>query len=91
MADRVEMGFAHDSGVAKSSRAGTKRKVNARPINLGMPVLMGAGPRIHTLRKPFLRSTVVNVAVVMSDSASMVDESSGGSAGVVISKPGFLS
>jgi hypothetical protein len=43
------------------------------------------------LRKPFLRSTVVNVAVVMSDSASMVDESSGGSAGVVISKPGFLS
>jgi hypothetical protein len=34
---------------------------------------------------------VVNVAVVMCDNASMVDASSGGSAGVVISKPSFLS
>ena len=29
MAARVEMGEAHDSGVARSSRAGTKRKVKA--------------------------------------------------------------
>jgi hypothetical protein len=45
---------------------------------------MGAGPRIHTLRKPFLSSTVVNVAVVICDSASMVEASRGGSAGVFI-------
>ena len=35
IAARVEMGEAHDSGVAKSSRAGTKRKVNALPTKRG--------------------------------------------------------
>jgi hypothetical protein len=33
----VEIGFDHDSGVARSSRAGTKRSVNALPTSRGWP------------------------------------------------------
>jgi phosphonoacetaldehyde hydrolase len=63
-AARVDMGAPHDAGVAKSSRAGTNRNVNARPMSLGKPGLKGFAPRIHTLRNPFLSKTVVIVAVV---------------------------
>ena len=35
MAARVEIGDDQDSGVARSSRAGTKRSVNARPTRRG--------------------------------------------------------
>ena len=35
IAPRVERGFAHDAGVARSSRAGTKRIVNASPTRRG--------------------------------------------------------
>ena len=62
---RVEMGFDHDSGVARSSRAGTKRSVNARPTMRGCPGAIGRVPRIHTFRNPFLSNRVVSVAVVM--------------------------
>ena len=35
MAARVEIGEAHEAGVARSSRAGTKRSVKARPTSRG--------------------------------------------------------
>ena len=58
------MGDDQDSGVAKSSRAGTKRSVNAGPtIRLPAAVSSGIGPRIQHRRMPFFRSTVVMVAV----------------------------
>ena len=78
MAARVEIGEAHDAGVARSSRAGTKRSVNARPTRrwpAAAPI--GAAPRIQTLRRPFLSSTVVRVAVVTDSSALVVAASSG--------------
>jgi hypothetical protein len=66
IAARVEIiGGDHDSGVARSSRAGTKRRVTARPAVRGCPGLNGAVPLNQTFRKPFLSSTVVSVAVVM--------------------------
>ena len=37
MAARVEIGEPHDAGVARSSRAGTKRSVKARPTSRGWP------------------------------------------------------
>ena len=64
MAARVEIGEPQDSGVARSSRAGTKRKVKARPTKRGCPGRMGTVPRIQTLRRPFFSRTVVKVAVV---------------------------
>jgi hypothetical protein len=64
IAARVEMGLDQDSGVARSSRAGTKRSVNALPTSRGWPALRGRVPRIHTLRSPFFSSSVVRVAVV---------------------------
>ncbi|KAG1361629.1 hypothetical protein G6F60_015791 [Rhizopus arrhizus] len=63
------MGDAHEAGVARSSRAGTKRSVNARPTIRLAPGANGCAPRSHTLRSPFLSSTVVSVAVVMPDKA----------------------
>src|SRR5690606_27897540 len=63
-------GDAHDSGVARSSRAGTKRSVKARPTRRGVPSRSGFGPRIQTLRKPFFSSTVVMVAVATLRSAA---------------------
>src|SRR5690349_15165984 len=64
MAVRVEIGDDQDSGVARSSRAGTKRSVKADPTSRGRPGLRGRAPRIQTLRRPFFNRTVVMVAVV---------------------------
>ncbi len=64
IAARVEIGDAQEAGVARSSRAGTKRSVNARPTMRGCSGRNGLAPRIQTLRRPFLSSTVVRVAVV---------------------------
>ena len=63
IAARVEIGEAHDAGVARSSRDGTKRNVNAEPTVLGWPGLSGLVPRIQMLRSPFLSRMVVMVAV----------------------------
>src|SRR3954467_2349018 len=61
----VEIGDDQDSGVARSSRAGTKRRVNAGPTSRGRPGFSGRAPRIQMFRRPFFRRTVVMVAVVM--------------------------
>src|SRR6516165_3122776 len=63
IAVRVEIGDDQDSGVARSSRAGTKRNVKAGPTSRGNPGLSGRAPRIQTFRNPFLSRTVVMVAV----------------------------
>src|ERR1700761_2705040 len=63
IAVRVEIGDDHDSGVARSSRAGTKRSVKAGPTSRGCPGLSGREPRSQTFRRPFLSRTVVMVAV----------------------------
>src|ERR1700744_2152032 len=67
LAVRVEIGDDQDSGVAKSSRAGTKRRVKAGPTSRFCPGRSGRAPRIQTFRNPFLSRTVVMVAVVMVD------------------------
>src|SRR5690242_11575464 len=67
IAVRVEIGDDQDSGVAKSSRAGTKRSVKAGPTSRGRPGFSGFAPRIQTFRRPFLSRTVVMVAVVTRD------------------------
>jgi hypothetical protein len=77
IAARVEIGAPHDAGVAKSSRAGTKRSVKARPTRRGCPGARGRVPRIQTLRKPCFSSTVVSVAVVMLSSALIRSADSG--------------
>jgi hypothetical protein len=64
IAPRVERGDDHDSGVARSSRMGTNRSVNAGPIVRFCVGLSGFDPRIQTLRRPFFNNTVVKVAVV---------------------------
>jgi hypothetical protein len=46
IAARVERGEAQDSGVARSSRAGTKRSVKARPTTRSPAVTVGFGPRM---------------------------------------------
>ena len=76
MAARVEIGDDHDSGVARSSRAGTKRSVKARPTSRGCPGRSGRVPRSQTLRRPFFSRMVVSVAVVIFDRMSMVLASS---------------
>src|SRR5690348_6274292 len=63
IAVRVEIGDDQDSGVARSSRAGTKRSVKAGPTSRGSPGFSGFAPRIQTFRRPFLSRTVVMVAV----------------------------
>ena len=63
IAARVETGDAQLAGVARSSRAGTKRRVKARPTTRGWPGRIGRVPRIQRLRRPFLSRTVVSVAV----------------------------
>ena len=70
MAARVERGEDQDSGVARSSRAGTNRRVKARPTSRSGALNMGTGPCIQQRRMPFLRSTVVSVAVDVARSAS---------------------
>jgi hypothetical protein len=63
IAVRVEIGDDQDSGVARSSRAGTKRKVKAGPTSRFCPGRSGREPRNQTFRRPFLSRTVVMVAV----------------------------
>lgn len=77
IAARVEIGAPQDAGVARSSRAGTKRSVNARPICLGVPGTSGRVPRIQTLRRPFFSSTVVSVAVQTCCRAAITSGDSG--------------
>jgi hypothetical protein len=87
IAARVEIGDAHDAGVARSSRAGTKRSVNARPtLRSGNRSASGNAPRIQTLRRPFLSRTVVSVAVVTPASALRVASSSGWGSIVVMAR-----
>src|SRR3974390_3499098 len=64
IAARVEIGLAQLSGVAKSSRTGTNRKVNAGPTILPPPSTRGFGPFIQQRRMPFFSNMVVMVAVV---------------------------
>src|SRR5271170_2120976 len=64
IAVRVEIGDDQDSGVARSSRAGTKRRVKAGPTSRFCPGRSGREPRNQTFRRPFLSRTVVMVAVV---------------------------
>src|SRR5262245_27935999 len=71
IAVRVEIGDDQDSGVARSSRAGTKRSVKAGPTSRGKPGFSGRAPRIQTFRKPFLSRTVVMVAVVTRERVLM--------------------
>ena len=63
IAVRVEIGDDHDSGVARSSRAGTKRNVKAGPTSRFCPGRSGRVPRSQTFRSAFLSRTVVMVAV----------------------------
>src|ERR1700719_3170522 len=76
IAARVEIGLAQLSGVAKSSRAGTKRKVNAGPTRRSPPATSGFGPFIQHRLMPFFSNIVVIVAVVtlrrMSNKASLI-------------------
>jgi hypothetical protein len=74
MAARVEIGEAHEAGVARSSRAGTKRRVKTGPTRRGWSGRSGLVPRIQTLRSPFFRRIVVMVAL---DTASRVRIASG--------------
>ena len=76
MAARLEIGEDQDSGVARSSRAGTKRTVKARPTTRLCPARRGRGPRSQTLRSPFLSKMVVSVAVVTWDNMSTTPGSS---------------
>jgi hypothetical protein len=71
MAVLVEIGDDQDSGVARSSRAGTKRNVKAGPTSRFCPGRSGFAPRSQTFRKPFLSRTVVMVAVVTCESVAM--------------------
>src|ERR1700680_3175083 len=63
MADRVDRGDDQDSGVARSSRIGMKRKVKTAPTTRGEPERSGRQPRSQTLRRPFFSKIVVMVAV----------------------------
>ena len=86
IAVRVEIGDDQDSGVARSSRAGTKRSVKAGPTSRGCPGRSGLAPRIQTFRRPFLSRTVVMVAVETRDRVAIAsgvrDIGNAGSGGV---------
>src|ERR1022692_505102 len=77
---RVEIGFDQLSGVAKSSRTGTKRSVKAGPTTRFPEKPNGMAPAIQERRIPFFSSMVVMVPVVTLRSVSSVDviDSSGG-------------
>ena len=66
IAPLVEIGFAQLSGVARSSRTGTKRSVNAGPTRRVPSATSGLGPCIQQRRMPFFNSIVVMVAVVIA-------------------------
>ena len=72
IAARVEVGEAQAAGVARSSRAGTKRRVKAGPTTRGWSARSGKAPRSQTLRRPRLSRTVVRVAVVTPASVAAV-------------------
>ena len=90
IAARVEIGDAHDAGVARSSRAGTKRSVKARPTRRRGAACSGRARRIQTLRRPFLSSTVVSVAVVTPERTRIVSSSSGSGSIPMQMAPGNL-
>ena len=64
IAARVEIGLPQLSGVARSSRTGTKRSVKAGPTSRLPPGTSGIAPFIQQCRMPFFSSIVVMVAVV---------------------------
>ena len=65
------IGFDQLSGVARSSRTGMKRMVNAGPTMRRPPSPpSGIGPCIQQRRMPFFSSMVVMVAVVTRRSVS---------------------
>ncbi len=76
IAARVETGWPQLSGVATSSRTGTKRSVKAGPTMRSPRATSGFGPFIQQRRMPFFNSIVVIVAVVtlrrMSNNASLI-------------------
>src|SRR3954452_4611944 len=82
MAPRVEIGFDQLSGVARSSRTGTKRSVNAGPTTRLPEKPSGIAPLIQARRMPFFNSIVVIVPVVTcckaSSILSMAKSNSGG-------------
>src|SRR5450631_2246370 len=81
MALRVEIGFDQLSGVARSSRTGTKRSVKAGPTTRLPENPNGMAPAIQERRMPFFSSMVVMVPVVTLASVSSVEvifDSSGG-------------
>ena len=65
----------HEAGVARSSRAGTNRSVNARPTRRGPPGFGARALRSQTSRSPCFSSTVVSVAVVTSASVTTISSS----------------
>ena len=72
IAARVEVGDDHDSGVARSSRAGTKRRVKAGPTMRSSAWNVGRGPCIQVRRTPFFSRMVVIVPVEVARSASRI-------------------
>src|SRR5260370_4851222 len=82
MAARVDIGLPQLSGVDRSSRAGTKRRVNGGPIKRGPPGTSGFGPCIQHRLMLFLSNMVVMVAVVTlrrtSNVAALIKTSLGG-------------
>ena len=75
IAARVDFGELQEAGVARSSRAGMKRTVKARPTMRGWLLVRENAPRIQTLRRPFFSRTVVSVAVVTFARATKAAES----------------
>jgi hypothetical protein len=64
IAPRVEIGFDQLSGVARSSRTGTNRRVKAGPTARLPEKPNGIAAFIHERRMPFFSSIVVMVPVV---------------------------
>ena len=73
----MEIGFDQLSGVARSSRTGTKRSVKAGPTTRLPENPNGMAPAIQERRMPFFSSMVVMVPVVtflrVSRAADMID------------------
>jgi hypothetical protein len=72
IAERVEIGFDQLSGVARSSRTGTKRSVKALPTTRLPEAPNGMAPAIHEWRMPFFNNIVVIVPVVTFANVSSV-------------------
>src|SRR5262249_37188206 len=68
-----EIGFDQLSGVARSSRTGTKRNVKAGPTTRLPEKPKGIVPAIQERRMPFFRSIVVMVPVVTLRRMSMAE------------------